>query len=152
MLAACSAQTTLPTDNDSSSSSSIFLEQDSSSSDSVDLDASSVSSAAATSSASSAEAVVPGTTRTITINVTDWSFNPASITVAKGEKVKLQLVGGTGIHSFAVPGLGMNVRIAAGETVTVDLPTNTEGTFDARCAIPCGPGHRDMKATIVITA
>lgn len=158
VLSACSSAPTTDTDNDtmdedmdmSASSSPFYLEEDSASSDGVVID---VRSAPATSQpAASAPSANNGQTRVITVNVTDWSFSPAMITAKKGEKVQLKLVGGTGIHSFAVPGLSMNVRLAAGETVTVDLPTDTTGTFDARCAIPCGAGHRDMKATVVITA
>jgi cytochrome c oxidase subunit II len=154
LLAACNAQTTIDTDSDTSLSSSEamtasmpYLDDGSSSSDSVELN---VGSSAPAQAASSQQAN-NGQTRVITINVTDWSFSPSMIAVAKGEKVQLKLVGGTGIHSLAVPGLGMNVRIEAGQTVTVDLPTDTAGTFDAMCRIPCGAGHKDMKATIVIS-
>jgi cytochrome c oxidase subunit 2 len=138
LLAACTT-TVDNTDNDSdsamseSSSSGPYLEDETSSDDSVDLD------------------VSAGETRVITMSVTDWEFSPSMITAKKGEKVQLKLVGGTGIHSFAIPDLGMNVRVEAGQTVTVDLPTDKIGSFDARCRIPCGPGHMDMKATIIIS-
>lgn len=135
----------------SSSSAPFYLEDADSSEGEVELDAA----GAGASSSTEVQATTPpatGGTRTITVNVTDWEFSPALISAKKGEKVKLKLVGGAGIHSFAVPGLSMNVRIAAGESVTVDLPTDIAGSFDARCAIPCGPGHRDMKATVIISA
>ena len=90
-------------------------------------------------------------TRVITINITNWSFSPSTISVKKGEKVQLKLVGGEGIHSFSAPSLGLNVRVEAGKTVVIDLPTGTTGTFDARCGIPCGSGHSSMKATIVVS-
>lgn len=132
------------------SSAPFYLDDESSSAGEVELNVSSMGAASSAPQAAASESTTNGM-RTITVNVTDWSFSPAMITAKKGEKVKLKIVGGTGIHSFAVPGLSMNVRIAAGETVTVDLPTDVEGSFDARCAIPCGPGHRDMKATVVIS-
>lgn len=90
--------------------------------------------------------------RVIEVDVANWAFNPTTITAKKGEKVQLKLVGDTGIHGFTVPGLSMNVRVEAGKTVVVDLPTDTVGSFEAKCSIPCGDGHKDMKATIVITA
>lgn len=91
-----------------------------------------------------------GDTRIIKIDAANWLFSPGVITAAKGEKVKLQITSSEGIHGFAVPSLSMNVRIEPGKTVTVDLPTDTAGTFDAFCSIPCGSGHKEMKATIVI--
>ncbi len=122
-----------------------YLEDDSTSSDSVELNINSSADAASSQQAMNDQA------RVVTINVTDWEFSPSMIAVKKGEKVQLKLVGGTGIHSFAVPGLGMNVRVEPGQTVVVDLPTDAVGTFDASCRIPCGPGHKEMKATIVIS-
>lgn len=118
-----------------------YLEDDSSESseDSVEIDVNAGASAAA------------GTTRVVRVTVTDWEFAPTLISAKKGEKVQLELVGGTGIHSFAVPGLEMNVRVEPGQVVKVDLPTDTVGSFDASCRIPCGPGHKDMKAKIVIS-
>lgn len=158
LLGACNASTTTE-DSDSSSSSMMmedasssfdpnapFLDDDASSSDGVELNVHSSESASAMTT-SVPSAAVP---RVITVSVTDWSFSPTMINVKKGEKVQLKLVGGTGIHSFAVPGLDMNVRIEAGQTVIVDLPTDIAGSFDASCRIPCGPGHKDMKATVVI--
>ncbi len=151
LLAACNAQTSIDIDSDSSSSSSEGVTasmpylDNGSSSDSVELNISSTPTAASSQQANNGQA------RVIAINVTDWQFSPSMINVKKGERVQLQLTGGTGIHSFAVPGLGLNVRIEPGQTVTVDLPTDAAGTFDASCRIPCGPGHKDMKATIVIS-
>lgn len=95
------------------------------------------------------EEIVNGV-RTIKINASTWLFSPDVITAKKGEKVRLEISSSEGIHGFAVPGLSMNVRIEPGKPVTVDLPTDTAGTFEAFCSIPCGSGHRDMKATVRI--
>lgn len=165
LLAACTSTTT-PSDDTASDGSdepividdTNEINDDTQNSDNAD-DASSSSkaagvtfSAAAIVAPSSVAAVKPVTqARVVIIAVTTWSFTPAMITAQKGEKVQLKLVGGEGIHSFAVPGLNMNVRIAAGETVIVDLPTDTAGTFEAMCRIPCGAGHKEMKATVVIS-
>jgi cytochrome c oxidase subunit II len=89
-------------------------------------------------------------TRIIDVTITNWSFTPAVVSVVKGEKVQLLLKGDGGIHSLAVDGLGLNVRVLPGETTLVDVPTDTVGTFKGRCGVPCGPGHRDMTFTIVI--
>lgn len=90
--------------------------------------------------------------RIIRIEAGNWAFTPSSITVKKGEKVKLQIAGVSGRHGFALSDFGINVSVDAGQTVLVDLPTETAGTFNFRCSIPCGPGHRDMTGTIVIQA
>lgn len=88
--------------------------------------------------------------RVIEVNSENWKFAPNVITVKKGEKVQLKITGVSGTHGFAVPDLGINVPVAAGQTVMVDIPTDAVGAHNLFCSIPCGPGHRDMKGQIVI--
>lgn len=88
--------------------------------------------------------------RTVEIQASNWAFTPAMIAAKQGEKVRLKIVGESGVHGFAIPALGVNVQVNPGQTVMMDLPTDQAGAFDAKCSIPCGSGHRDMKATIVI--
>lgn len=139
-LAACSPAATLP-DGDSASSSS------SSSSRAATIPS---SSAPAVSSAPSDDGEPTGSVRVVDVSVTDWEFSPATIVAKKGEKVQLRLKGGEGIHSLLVADLGVNIRVQPGETVVVDIPTDKAGTFNGRCGVPCGPGHRDMTFAIVI--
>ena len=84
------------------------------------------------------------------MKASNFAFTPSHMTAKKGEKVRLQISGTSGIHGVAIPGLAINVRVEAGQTVSVDLPTGEAGSFDIFCSIPCGPGHRDMKATVVV--
>ncbi len=88
--------------------------------------------------------------RVIEINVKNWQFDPNVITVKKGEKVTLKIAGTEGTHGFAVPGLGINISVAAGQKVSLTLLTDTTGEFEFFCSIPCGPGHPDMRGKIVI--
>lgn len=88
--------------------------------------------------------------RTIHMDVTDWSFTPNAITLKKGESVTLELTGIDGDHGISIPDLGIDKKFDAGETVTVAIPTDKTGTFNFRCNVPCGHGHRDMTGTIVI--
>lgn len=164
LLAACSASsisddddtmtddTMMMDDSSSSVSSGPFLDDDamtddSDSSEAVELTVSS-SSEAATSAPS--EEPAAGETRVIAMTVTDWEFSPSSIIVKQGEKVQIALTGEKGIHGFAIPELGINVRVEAGKTITVDIPTERTGTFNIRCSVPCGAGHSAMKGSIVV--
>lgn len=88
--------------------------------------------------------------RVIQVTSENWKFTPNVITAKKGEKVQLQVTGISGVHGFAVPDLGINVPVAPGQTVTIDLPTDTVGTYAFFCSIPCGPGHFDMTGQVVI--
>ena len=158
LLAACgTADVSDDTDTASSSSSSSAVAAAQSSAPFLDDQSSSVvldvrSSEGAASAQTSSQATGGGSAdvRVIELTVSDWAFSPALIMVKKGEKVQIKLTGDTGTHGFAVPSLGLNLRVEAGKSVVFDLPTDTAGTFDAFCSIPCGPGHRDMKAKIVV--
>lgn len=99
---------------------------------------------------SSAAAADRGT-RIIDMTVSDWEFNPATITATVGEKVIVRLTDTAGTHSFGIADLGINVPISPGQTQDVTLPTDKPGTYEFRCFIPCGPGHREMKGTLVIS-
>lgn len=88
--------------------------------------------------------------RVIRVTSENWKFSPNVITVKKGEKVQLQVTGVSGTHGFAVPDLGINVPVPPGQTVTIDLPTDKEGTFALFCSIFCGSGHSGMKGRVVI--
>jgi heme/copper-type cytochrome/quinol oxidase subunit 2 len=89
-------------------------------------------------------------TRIIRVSSENWKFSPNVITVKKGEKVQLQVMGVSGTHGFAVPDLGINVPVAPGQTVMIDVPTDTVGAHNLFCSIPCGSGHKNMKGQIVI--
>jgi len=77
-------------------------------------------------------------------------FSPANISVRKGEKVTLRIIGEEGVHGFAVPELSINKTIRLGEVITVDLPTGTAGLYRFFCSVQCGQGHIDMNGEIII--
>ncbi len=88
--------------------------------------------------------------RIIEMTAANWQFAPNAITLKKGEKVIVRLTDTEGMHSFLSQDLGINMKISAGETLDIEIPTDTAGTFSFRCGVPCGSGHRDMTGTIVI--
>lgn len=140
-LAACNTSGTI-SDTDSSASSS--------SASSVEAVTSSAP-ASSSQAAASVAATTESETRVIAVTSTDWEFNPLTINAKKGEKVIVRLTNNQGIHSFGAMELGLNVRINPGETKDIVIPTDKAGSFEFRCMVPCGPGHRDMKGTIVIS-
>ncbi len=91
-------------------------------------------------------------TRVIEMTVTDWEFAPKTISVKQGEKVVIRMTDDSGAHSLMIKDLGINVQIAPGQTVDVTIPTDTVGTFAFRCAVPCGPGHKEMTGTLLVEA
>ena len=151
-LVACSAngQDTSPSQNDVPRDTSV------SSSEPMDISSSASSQDAQpvqqSSSASDVSDNTDATARIVEVSVDNWAFSPNTITAKQGEKVVVRWKGIAGMHSFASKDLGINVAIDPGETKDVTIPTDKAGTFAFRCAVPCGPGHRDMTGQIVVEA
>jgi cytochrome c oxidase subunit 2 len=97
------------------------------------------------------DAVEMVASRVITVDTSSWAFSPNAITVKKGESVTLQFSGKSGTHGVSIPKLNVQSdAFSAGNTVSLELPTDTAGTFEFKCKVPCGEGHKDMKGTILI--
>ncbi len=106
---------------------------------------------------SAAEASSPqanlGQGKTVTVNMIaeNFDFKPNIVKAHKGDKLVIHLTGVSGNHGFMVEALGINVAIPLGQTKDIVIPTDQAGTFEFRCSVPCGTGHRDMTGQIVIS-
>lgn len=89
--------------------------------------------------------------RTIEITLSRYAFSPDQIEVGLGERVRLNVTSVDAEHGFQVEELGLNVPIAAGKTVTLDLTPTEAGTFEIHCSGYCGRGHKRMRARLVVT-
>lgn len=91
--------------------------------------------------------------KTFDVIASQFKFEPATITVAEGDTVRLRLrsadrTHGIGIKAFRVKALIPKV----GETVTVEFVADRAGTFDITCSEYCGTGHRAMKGKLIVLA
>ena len=91
--------------------------------------------------------------RVIEVVATRYAFEPAEIEVAEGERVRLLVLSGDGLHGFEIKQFKISKEIPRGKTpVAIDFTANTPGRFPVLCSIFCGDGHNDMKGTLVVTA
>ncbi len=139
LLTACSTASHIPSTDQTGNASS-------------DTSVYSISSSAIQKSSSSALAPVGDSSqaRIVNMQVENWAFVPNTITARKGERITVHLTNVSGEHSFTSDALGVDVPINEGETKDIVIPTDKIGVFSFRCAVPCGPGHRDMTGQIVI--
>ncbi len=88
----------------------------------------------------------------VDINVTakDWAFDPGTITVHKGDDVRLHITSLDVLHGFSLPDYGINVQLPPGQTVDVEFNATQSGTFGFRCSVICGEGHRQMTGSLVV--
>ena len=85
-----------------------------------------------------------------TIEATLWTFSPSTITVNKGDVVKLTLKNVEGVHGIYIPDYNVSLKAGAGETASIEFTADKAGTFPFRCNIMCGDGHKTMTGTLVV--
>ena len=89
--------------------------------------------------------------KTIDVIASRFQFEPATITVAQGDRVRLRLRSADRTHAFAIKALRVKTLIpSAGEAVTVEFVADRAGSFDFTCAEYCGNGHARMKGRLVV--
>lgn len=88
--------------------------------------------------------------RVIEITAKRFGFTPATITLKKGETVKLQLHSEDVTHGFFSRQLKIDETVEPGKTTEVTLTPQTVGTFKTICDHFCGAGHGNMAMTIVV--
>lgn len=84
----------------------------------------------------------------IEIHAKRYTFQPAEITVKKGETVTLALTSEDVAHSLVIEGLHVNATITKGHTTQVTITPTAVGDFDGRCGRFCGSGHGHMKFVV----
>jgi cytochrome c oxidase subunit II len=89
-----------------------------------------------------------GTGRTIEIHAKRFTFEPAEITLEKGETVTLRLFSDDVPHSLVIKDLGVNREVAKGHEEDVTVTPDKAGDFHGKCGRFCGSGHGSMSFTV----
>lgn len=90
--------------------------------------------------------------KTINVIASQFKFEPASITVAQGDSVRLRLHSIDRTHGIAIKAFRVKALLPKTETVTVEFVADHPGTFDFTCSEYCGTGHAAMKGRLVVLA
>ncbi len=91
-----------------------------------------------------------GTEKTFTITGSNFSFSPSSITVNKGDKVKIVFANSGGTHDFKIDEYSVATpRISGGQSASVEFVADKSGTFDYYCSVG---SHRamGMQGTLIV--
>ena len=96
--------------------------------------------------------VPPPTPRAFEMIASRFRFEPATLEVTEGERVRLTLRSTDTEHGFSVRKLNLKVAVPkTGEPVTVEFVAGKAGTYEFKCSEYCGSGHGRMKGRIVVT-
>ncbi len=88
--------------------------------------------------------------RAIVITAKRFEFVPSTITLKKGETVKLVVTSEDVTHGFFLRPLKIDTDLVPGKTEEMTVTPQTAGTFTAICHHFCGAGHGNMKLTVVV--
>jgi cytochrome c oxidase subunit 2 len=88
--------------------------------------------------------------RSIAITAKRFEFVPSTITLKKGETVKLVVTSEDVTHGFFLRPLKIDTDLVPGETQQITVTPQSAGTFTAICHHFCGAGHGNMKLTVVV--
>lgn len=87
----------------------------------------------------------------IDVVASNWKFTPSTITLHVGETTTLRLTSTSGVHGIKSDDLGIPLTtIVPDKFVTVSVTPKKAGTYVLPCEIMCGPGHANMKLTVVV--
>jgi cytochrome c oxidase subunit 2 len=91
--------------------------------------------------------------RTFEITVKRFGFEPSRIEVTEGERVKLVVSSGDGVHGVEIKKFRVNKKVPrGGDPVTIEFVASATGEFPILCSEYCGEGHEDMKGMLVVAA
>ena len=88
--------------------------------------------------------------RHITIDATQFQFNPGRVEVNEGDRLIITLTASDVTHGFYLDGYGIEQRLIPGISRQIELTANQTGTFRFRCAVSCGPLHPFMIGELVV--
>ncbi|WP_066187245.1 MULTISPECIES: cupredoxin domain-containing protein [Gracilibacillus] len=80
----------------------------------------------------------------VAITASNWEFDQEEYTVPAGE-VTVSLTNDEGMHGVEIE--DTNILIEGDGEATDELEP---GEYHIRCSIPCGEGHSDMTATLIV--
>lgn len=92
----------------------------------------------------------PPEVKEFTMTAKQWAFEPSTITVNKGDRVRLIITSVDVAHGFGLPDFNVDARLEPGAATTVEFTADRTGTFTFFCSVVCGAGHSGMHGTLIV--
>jgi cytochrome c oxidase subunit 2 len=91
--------------------------------------------------------------RVINVVAKRFTFEPSRIEVTEGERVRLVITSGDGVHGAEIKKFRVNKKVPrGGDPVTIEFVASAAGEFPILCSEYCGEGHEAMKGMLVVAA
>jgi cytochrome c oxidase subunit II len=86
--------------------------------------------------------------RRIEVTARRFAFDPADITLTKGQPVVLILKSADVPHGLRFRELKLDLKVGKGGSTQVQFTPQQTGDFVGRCSVFCGSGHGSMRLTL----
>jgi cytochrome c oxidase subunit 2 len=97
--------------------------------------------------------IPPSPPRALEMIASRFKFEPETLQVMEGDRVRLTLRSIDTEHGFSIKKLNVKVAVPkTGEPVTVEFVAGKAGNYEFKCSEYCGSGHGRMKGRIVVTS
>ncbi len=90
--------------------------------------------------------------RVVDVAARQFEFEPATVVVRQGEKVRLKVTSEDVTHGIGIEGYDIDEVLPPGETKAVEFTADEAGAHHVHCTIYCGEGHNDMHGELVVLA
>ncbi|MEF8788291.1 MAG: cupredoxin domain-containing protein, partial [Planctomycetota bacterium] len=88
--------------------------------------------------------------RVVEMTAEQFAFDPETVVVRQGEKVRLEVTSTDVTHGIGIEEFSIDQTLPPNETKEVTFSAPEPGTYQFQCSIFCGPGHRRMTGEIVV--
>jgi len=91
--------------------------------------------------------------RTIEVIARRFTFEPSTIAVAVGDRVRLVVRSADAVHGVGIRKFKVKTLVPrGGAPVTIEFVATEAGTFPLVCSEACGDGHAGMRGSLVVAA
>ena len=91
--------------------------------------------------------------RVIDVVARRYTFEPSQIDVTEGERIRVMVRSGDGLHGFEIKNFKVSKELPRGAApVAIEFTADEAGRFPILCSVFCGDGHEDMKGMLVVQA
>lgn len=80
----------------------------------------------------------------------EWQFNPSTVNVKQGDKVRLKIKSIDVAHGFSLLDFNVNENLEPEKEVVVEFIADKKGEFSFFCSVFCGEGHSGMKGKLIV--
>ncbi len=88
--------------------------------------------------------------REFTITAKDSGFEPSTLTVKKGEKVRLIITATDCEHEFRLQAFDILQALKRGDPEIIEFTASKSGTFEFKSSVYCGKGHGKMRGRLEV--